>query len=99
MKTRLLNAFAAILLTISATLMVWQGSFSFGDFKPGGPEQTFVFFGISLLIFLLTVTLGFMLARSMIKIWVDRQSGQLGSRIRTKLVAGAMALTLMPVFF
>ena len=99
MSKRLLNILAAILLTISATLVVWQGSFSFGSFRPGDPEQTFVFFGISLLIFLLTVTLGFMFVRIVVKIWVDRRGDQIGSRIRTKLVVGALALSLMPVVF
>ncbi|MCU1329312.1 MAG: histidine kinase [Bryobacterales bacterium] len=74
MKNRLLNALVAILLTISATLVIWQGSFSFGDFKPA-VEQTLVFFSISLLIFLLTVTLGFMLFRILMKIWMDRRDG------------------------
>src|SRR4051812_46172341 len=99
MSKRLLNILAAILLTVSATLVVWQGSFSFGSFRPGDPEQTFVFFGISLLIFLLTVTLGFMFVRIVVKIWIDRRGDQIGSRIRTKLVVGALALSLMPVVF
>src|SRR4051794_17681059 len=99
MQKRLLNGIAAILLIISATLVVWQGSFDFGKFRPEDPEQTFVFFGISLLIFLLMVTLGFMLVRIIVKLWVERRSDRLGSRIRTKLVAGALALSLLPVFF
>lgn len=99
MKKRLLNAIAGVLLAISVTLVIWQGSFSVGNFRPEAPEQTFVFFGISLLIFLLTVTLGFMFARIVFKLWVDRRGGQIGSRIRTKLVMGALALTLMPVVF
>jgi len=67
--------------------------------RPEDPEQTFLFFGISLLIFLLMVTLGFMLVRIMVKLWVERRSDRFGSRIRTKLVAGALALSLMPVLF
>src|SRR3954463_10422930 len=99
MLKRLMNVLAAIVLVASATLVLWQGSFDFGRFRPEDPEQTFVFFGISLLIFLLMVTLGFMLVRIIVKLWVDRRGDRLGSRIRTKLVAGALALTLMPVFF
>jgi two-component system nitrogen regulation sensor histidine kinase NtrY len=98
MKKRLLNGLAAILLIVSATLVVWQGSFDF-SFRPEDPEQTFVFFGISIFIFLLMVTLGFLLVRIIVKLWVDRTSGRAGSRIRTKLIAGAIALSVMPVFF
>src|SRR3954463_13742628 len=99
MLKRLMNVLAAIVLVASATLVLWQGSFDFGRFRPEDPEQTFVFFGISLLIFLLMVTLGFMLVRIIVKLWVDRRGDRLGSRIRTKLVAGALALSLLPVFF
>src|SRR5947209_17717836 len=99
MMKQLKNVLAAILLVASATLVLWQGSFDFGRFRPEDPEQTFVFFGISLLIFLLMVTLGFMLVRIIVKLWVDRRGDRLGSRIRTKLVAGALALSLLPVFF
>ncbi|MDQ1472929.1 MAG: two-component system, NtrC family, nitrogen regulation sensor histidine kinase NtrY [Bryobacterales bacterium] len=99
MLKRLMNVLAAILLVASATLVLWQGSFDFGRFRPEDPEQTFVFFGVSLLIFLLMVTLGFMLVRIILKLWVERRSDRLGSRIRTKLITGALALSLMPVIF
>src|SRR5215471_10593401 len=99
MPKRLVNVLGAILLMASVTLVVWQGSFDFGKFRPEDPEQTFVFVSISLLIFLLMVTLGFMLVRIMVKLWVERRSDRAGSRISTKLFAGALALSLMPVFF
>jgi len=90
--------FAAVLLIASVLVVFWQGSLRF-NFRPEDPEQTFVFFAISLLIFLLMVTLGFMLMRIVVKLWIDRRSDKPGSRIRTKLVIGALALSLMPVFF
>jgi PAS domain S-box-containing protein len=99
MKKRLLNILAVILLLASATLVVWQGSFDFGKYRPEDPELTILFFGISLLIFSLMVTLGFMLMRIVVKLWVERRSNRSGSRIRTKLVVGALALSLVPVFF
>ena len=98
MPKRLLYGLAAILLVVSVTLVLWQSSFNF-SFAPEDPGQTLIFFALSLLIFLLMVTLGFMLVRIVIKIWIDRQSDRLGSRIRTKLVTGALVLSLMPVMF
>jgi nitrogen fixation/metabolism regulation signal transduction histidine kinase len=80
-------------------LVVWQGSFSVGSFAPDDPEQTFVFYGISILIVLLMVTLGFMLVRNIVKLWIERSQDRPGSRISTKLVVGALALSMMPVFF
>ncbi|MGA2711943.1 MAG: ATP-binding protein [Bryobacteraceae bacterium] len=99
MPKRLLHVLGAILLIASVTLVVWQGSFSVGSFAPDDPEQTFVFYGISILIVLLMVTLGFMLARLIIKLWIERSHDRPGSRISTKLVVGALALSMMPVFF
>ena len=63
------------------------------------PDQTFVFYGISILIVLLFVWLGFMLVRLIWKLWIERASDRLGSRIKTKLVVGALLLSVMPVFF
>jgi PAS domain S-box-containing protein len=92
------NVFLAILLLASATLVLWQGQFNF-SLGPGNPSQTYFFFAISLLIFLLMVTLAFMLAKILIKAWVDGRRDRYGSRIRTKLVVGALALSLLPVVF
>jgi two-component system nitrogen regulation sensor histidine kinase NtrY len=92
------NVFLAILLIASAALVLWQSQFKF-TFSPSDPGQTYFFFAVSLLIFLLMVTLGFMLARILVKAWVDGRSDRYGSRIRTKLVFGALALSLLPVLF
>ena len=45
------------------------------------------------------VTLGFILVRTGVKLYVERQSNREGSRIKTKLVVGALALSFMPAFF
>src|SRR5277367_1261488 len=89
--------FAAILLIASAVIVVWQGSGK-PNVRPD-PEHTVFYFATALLIFLLMVTLGFMLGKIVVKLWIDRRSDRLGSRIRTKLVMGAFTLSLMPVFF
>ena len=58
-----------------------------------------MFWAVSTLIFLLTVTLGFMLFRDTVKLYLERQRNREGSRIKTKLVFGALALSLLPVVF
>jgi len=99
MKKRLLYGSALVLLIISVTLVIWQGSFDFGDYAPSDPGQTFILWAISTLIFLLMVTLGFMLVRIGVKLYIERRSNREGSRIKTKLVIGALALSFTPVFF
>src|SRR6476660_1803520 len=99
MKKRLLYSLALVVLMISATLVIWQGSFDFGVHGPSDPEQTLIFWAVSILIFLLMVTLGFMLVRIGLKLYFERRSNREGSHIKTKLVIGALALSFMPVFF
>jgi PAS domain S-box-containing protein len=99
MRRRGLYILGVVLLILSATLVIWEGSFTFGDYAPASPEQTVIYWAVSTLVFLLTVTLGFMLFRTAVRLYIDRRSGREGSRIRTKLVIGALALSFMPVFF
>jgi two-component system, NtrC family, nitrogen regulation sensor histidine kinase NtrY len=100
MLKRVLIALAAILLLASTTIVLWQGSFNSGSFPtPEDPAQTFVFFSLSILIFLLMLGLGYWLVRLVIKLVIARQVDRAGSRIRTRLVMGALALSVMPVFF
>src|SRR2546430_16227041 len=47
----------------------------------------------ALLIFLL------ILGRSTLRLWVERRQEQLGARFKTKMVVGAMALSLLPIVF
>ncbi|MEO8027203.1 MAG: HAMP domain-containing protein, partial [Bryobacteraceae bacterium] len=99
MKQRLFFGGGMVLLAILVTIIVWQVSFSFGEYRPSSPEQTYALWAASLMVFLLTVFLGFMLARNAIKLYIERQSNREGSRIKTKLVFGAVALTLLPAIF
>jgi two-component system, NtrC family, nitrogen regulation sensor histidine kinase NtrY len=99
MRKRYLFWSGLVLLAILLTLVVWQVSFSFGDYGPADAGQTFVFWAVSTLIFLLTITLGFMLIRTGVKLYLERQANREGSRIKTKLLAGALALSLLPVVF
>src|SRR6266496_1350804 len=99
MRKRLFYWFASVLLAISVVLVVWQGSFRLWNFGPSNAGQTFIFWAVSTLIFILMVTVGWILAREFIKLYVARQTKQPGSRIRTKLVIGALLLSCLPVFF
>jgi len=99
MRKQYLYGSGIALLAILVTLLVWQVSFTFGDYGPVTAVQTSVFWAISTLIFVLTITLGFMLFRTGVKLYIQRQADREGSRIQTKLVAGALALSLLPVVF
>lgn len=97
MRKRLLYGSGIVVLLILVGLVVWQGSFTTP--APADASQTLILWAISTLIFLLMVTLGFILARTAVKLYVDHRSGREGSRIKTKLVVAALALSFMPVLF
>jgi len=99
MKKRALYMFGIVLLALLVLLVVWQGSFRLGRFTPEGASQTLISWATLVLIFILIVALAFLLAREFVKLYIARQTNQEGSRIRTKLVIGALTLSVVPVFF
>src|SRR6202453_1855065 len=101
MRKRVMSGSAGVLLGILASLVVSQGSFNLGTFAPAPSniQQTYLFWAVSTLIFIFTVTLGFMLFRSVVKLYIERQTNRPGSHIKSKLIGGALALTVLPIFF
>jgi PAS domain S-box-containing protein len=99
MRKRYVFGGGVLLLLLLLTLVVWQVSFNFGEYGPTDAAQTFAFWAVSTLIFILTVTLLVRLVRTAVKLYLERQSGREGSRIQSKLVFGALALSLLPVVF
>ena len=61
--------------------------------------QTLTFAALSALIFLLLVTLSFILIRNLLKLYAERRMRVVGSKFRTRMVVGALALSFTPVLF
>ena len=74
-----------------------QAAFNLTFLRPDTLGQTMVFAAISALIFLLLVALTFVLLRTLLKLYFERESGVLGSKFRTKMVLGALVLSFGPV--
>jgi two-component system, NtrC family, nitrogen regulation sensor histidine kinase NtrY len=90
-----------ILLAISVFLLlavlVSQTAFDLTFLRPGNNQQIVVFAALSALIFLLFVALTFVLFRNLLKLFAERRLGVLGSKFRTRMVAGALLLSFVPV--
>ena len=101
MRKRVMFGLAVLLLSILASLVVSQGSFNLGAFAPAPSniQQTYLFWAVSTLIFILTVGLGFMLFRTVVKLYIERHTNRPGSHIKSKLIGGALALSVLPIFF
>ena len=99
MRKRVAFGSGVVLLAILVTLVVWQGSFNLDQFAPSNIQQTYLFWAVSTLVFILTVMLGFILFRTAVRLYIERQSNRPGSHIKSKLIGGALALSVLPVVF
>jgi two-component system nitrogen regulation sensor histidine kinase NtrY len=90
-----------VLLAMSVFLLlailVSQTAFDLTFLRPGNNQQIVVFAALSALIFLLFVALTFVLFRNLLKLFAERRLGVLGSKFRTRMVAGALLLSFVPV--
>lgn len=97
MRQRLFYASGIGFLLFLIALVVLQGSI--GEFGPRSNPELYLFWAMSTLIFVLTVTVAFMLFRTAVKLYIERSRDREGSRIRTKMVVGALVLSFLPLFF
>ena len=86
-----------LLLLALVALSFWHTSLDFGDFRPGNTVVAVVLWGMLTLVAIGVLALGFVLFRSLLRLYVERRQGKLGSKIKTKLVGGALALSIVPV--
>jgi len=66
-------------------------------FSPVSPTAVLILFSVSVFVVIAFLVFSFVLLRSLVRLWADRRAGQMGSRFRTKMVFGAMGISLLPV--
>jgi two-component system, NtrC family, nitrogen regulation sensor histidine kinase NtrY len=77
-------------------LVFSQQAFNLKRLSPDSAQQTLVLVALSALVFLLLVVLTFVLFRNLVKLYAERRLGVLGSRLRTRMVIGALLLSFAP---
>ena len=82
-----------------ALLLVALNSFNLHFLNPRDSNGIFLFTALSALVFLLLVVLLVLLCRNVLKIYADGRNRLLGSRIRTRLLSGALILSFAPTLF
>jgi two-component system, NtrC family, nitrogen regulation sensor histidine kinase NtrY len=95
-RKRLIIFLAAGSFVLFAILLS-ESSFDLPFINPSTTQQTVFLAALSALVFLLFVTLTFVLARNLIKLFAERRMGVLGSKFRTRLVVGSLLLSFLPV--
>ena len=98
MRRRLSPAAAGLTFAVLLILLIWQGSFRI-TYAPSDTSETILLWAVSTLIFLLTVLMAFMLFRAGVKVYIDRHRNKEGSQIRSKMLFGALVLSVAPAFF
>jgi two-component system nitrogen regulation sensor histidine kinase NtrY len=74
-------------------------AFNLNFLNPGSPLQTLVFIGLSVIAFLLFVGVLVLLVRNVLKLYADQRSRVLGTRLRTRMLWGAVLVSLVPLVF
>lgn len=95
-RRRLKIVLTAVILLILVVILFIPQAFSLHLSHPN-IETTWLLFLLSTLSFLGIVILSIVLLRQMLKLYAERRANILGSNFKTKLVIGALGLSLIPV--
>jgi nitrogen fixation/metabolism regulation signal transduction histidine kinase len=89
----------AVAVFLLFTIVFSLQAFNLTFLGPTSSQQTLIFAALAALIFLSLVALTFVLLRILLKLAAERRVGVLGSKFRTRMVVGALALSFAPVIF
>ena len=89
-------AFALLLLFL---LLGALNAFNLPSFRPPNTAAIFLFTALTVVVFLLFIMLLVLLLRNILKMFADQRSRVLGSRLRSRMLIGALLLSLTPAMF
>ncbi|QHN04825.1 HAMP domain-containing protein [Granulicella sp. WH15] len=84
-----------ILFSGLAAMNAWNLKF----LNPATTSQIVVYTGLSAVAFLLFVAVLVLLVRNVLKLYADQRSRVMGSRLRTRMLWGAVLVSLLPIAF
>jgi len=97
-RQRLGLAIGGILLSLLLAAVFTFGSLD-TPFDPKSWRAVMVLYAVSSFITVALLVFGLILARTTLRLWAERSREQLGARFKTKMVVGAMAISLLPIVF
>jgi two-component system, NtrC family, nitrogen regulation sensor histidine kinase NtrY len=86
-------------LCLAGVLLIALNAFNLHFLNPRDSNGIFLFTALSILVFLLLLVLLVLLCRNVLKLYADGKNRLLGSRIRTRLLSGALILSFAPTLF
>lgn len=96
MRTRLI--LGGVLLTLLLAAVFTMGSLDV-PIEPRSWREVIALFAVNSFITAALLIFGLILVRSFVRLRIERSRAQLGARFKTKMVLGAMAVSLLPVIF
>jgi len=88
-----------ICFTLLFLALATLNAFNLNFLNPASPLQTLVFIALSTIAFLLFVCVLVLLVRNVLKLYADQRSRVLGTRLRTRMLWGAVLVSLVPLVF
>ena len=94
-----------LIITLGVCLLVLflalgtLNAFNLSFLNPASPGQTLVFLTLSVVAFLLFVGVLVLLVRNVLKLYADQRSRVLGTRLRTRMLWGAVLVSIVPLVF
>jgi two-component system nitrogen regulation sensor histidine kinase NtrY len=98
-RRRVIVLTLGVCLLILFTALATLNAFNLKFLNPASPVQTLVFVTLSVLVFLLFVGVLVLLVRNVLKLYADQRSRVLGTRLRTRMLWGAVLVSLVPLVF
>jgi two-component system nitrogen regulation sensor histidine kinase NtrY len=96
---RALLKFLVILVPVLFLLGWSQASLNLSFIRPRNATETILLAVLSAVVFVAFVIFALILARILLKVYVERRQNQLGSRFKTKMVVAFLGLSLVPACF
>ncbi|MGB8802433.1 MAG: ATP-binding protein [Candidatus Acidiferrales bacterium] len=97
-KNRLWPWIGGIVVTLLTAAVFMVGSLDV-PLRPERGSEFAVFFALTTLLTAALLVFAVILARSLVRLWIERRSGQMGSRFKVKMVLGAIGVSLLPTAF
>jgi PAS domain S-box-containing protein len=97
-KMRVKLVLGGILVTLLLAAVFTLGSLDV-PLEPQSWRETIDFFAVSCFITAALLIFGLILIRGFVRLRMEQSKAQLGTRFKTKMVLGAMAVSLLPIIF
>jgi two-component system, NtrC family, nitrogen regulation sensor histidine kinase NtrY len=97
-KSQLMLGLGGLAIVLLLAAVFTLGSLTL-PFEPRRWDQVLVLYALSTFIVAALLVFGLILTRSLLRLWAERRAHQPGSRFKTKMVLGAIAVSFLPVVF